>query len=248
MFFLTGCLMSTRAYSQKRITFTLENVSLEFALSFIEGLGNCDITRNLNVTSFHGISVKVVNVTVEEALDKCLRGLPFTYTVTEESGIKYFVLHRYPAPELKGKISWKENEELGILSIRVMNTSIGTTTDRNGNFILPNLSDTAILVISGINIEPRSIRPEGRYAINVQVVKKTVNLYPYIVWPTYHDGYCNVRGEVAPPGAWYQVKEATLNRQSSIDPLAPLNGQASGVLTGGGANNSLHLSIRGVST
>jgi len=245
LLFLAGWLVNIRTYAQ-RVSFSVEHTTLEKELSLLEVLGHCIITRNGNHTQFHDLSVTVVNATIEEALEQCIRDLPFNFEVTDSLGIKYISLRRYRWTRLKGHVYSTENEPLEDVSVQILPTPNGVMTNADGCFRLSNLTDTVLLVISGVNIETQYVRPEGRRTMDITVKKKARNLTAHTV--IFDNGYNPVKASTAPPGSWFQLRRPALDRIPAIDPTSILRAQGSSIMLGTGTKNSLHMAIRGMST
>lgn len=181
---LTGFLISftgTRVYSQK-LNFSFNHVPLIQALDTVKRRGSCGFSYNPNDIRSYYVTVRIVNATVEEAVQQCIKGLPLIARLDDTQHNHY---HYTLLPDTS----------------------------------LPQKENTV----------PKSLQV-------VTVIR------------TYHDGYRSLRADTAPPGSWHQVEGNDVNNMASIDPLAPLQAQASGVLRGAGADNPLRMSVRGVNT
>ncbi len=225
----------------------MRHVTVQVFLETVKHRCQCLLAWDGTHTSDYKLNINESNVTVDEALKKGLAGLPFTVEVTKAvSERKLYVIYT-PSPSLKGRVISQDNRGLGRLSVRIANTTAGTITDDKGCFFLPNIADTALVTISGVNIDLINVRPKGMAAIEIPgVVEKPGDLDPHVV--RFNDGFRTIDAEIAPPSAWYNVLSSVIARRPSVDVLSILDGQASGVLAGTGTNNELNISIRGTST
>ena len=74
-----------------------------------------------------------------------------------------------------------EGEALIGVTVRVTGTSIGTITDFDGNFILPNVPANATLEVSYVGMHSQTVALEGRNSIRVILVEDTELLDEVVV-------------------------------------------------------------------
>src|SRR5699024_7795101 len=71
---------------------------------------------------------------------------------------------------LEGKVIDQNGEPLIGVNIQVQGTTTGTSTDFEGRFILEDISENAILVVSYIGFQTREIQLEGQSSIEIVLI------------------------------------------------------------------------------
>jgi TonB-linked SusC/RagA family outer membrane protein len=144
---------------------------------------------------------------------------------------------------VSGKVVAATGEPLVGVSVNVKGSTLGTTTDQNGNFTIV-APDDAILVFTYVGYNSVEEKISGRTAINVTMSISTKELDQVVVV-----GYGTQR-RVDVTGAIGQVKGDEIAKQSSINPISSLQGKVAGVqITNSGAPGaSPEIKIRGVGT
>ncbi len=160
-----------------------------------------------------------------------------------------FLLISFPALsqeiEVSGKVADAETgEPLPGVSIVLVGTQQGTTTDMDGNYSI-RVPEDATLEFSFVGYYPQEIAIEGRSTINVQLEKKVEELEEVVVI-----GYGQVRKEDA-TGSLSKISTEDFQKGAITSPQKLLQGKAAGVqvTTGGGAPGSgTQIRIRGASS
>ncbi|KAA9040829.1 SusC/RagA family TonB-linked outer membrane protein [Ginsengibacter hankyongi] len=151
---------------------------------------------------------------------------------------------------IKGKVINEAGEGIPA-TILVKGTHKATATDADGSFSLRNVSATATLVISGINVEPLEIAVQGRSDLGMIKVNTKVIADKEITVPA-NTGYQTVNpNEVN--GSLVVIDNKTMNEQVDPNILKRLDGVTPGLLfnigkTGNNPQNTTNISIRGLST
>lgn len=70
---------------------------------------------------------------------------------------------------IKGTIRDENNEPVAGVSILIKGSTLGTTSDAEGNFSFTNIAENATLVISGANIVTQEVTVQGRSVLNISV-------------------------------------------------------------------------------
>jgi TonB-linked SusC/RagA family outer membrane protein len=120
------------------------------------------------------VSIKVKNVYLKEALDKCFTGQSLTYVINGKTivvqeppaVIKPVNIVPVPREDIKGTV----RDSLGVMpgvSVTIKGSKKGTTTDENGKYILDIPNDDAILIFSMVGFQTQEIPVKGKDVINV---------------------------------------------------------------------------------
>lgn len=82
---------------------------------------------------------------------------------------------------VRGNITDGSGESLVGVTVQVQGTNIGTVTDVDGNYNIPNVSSSAILEVSYVGMRTQSIPVNGRTFINVTLEEDTELLEEVVV-------------------------------------------------------------------
>ena len=165
-------------YAQK-ISLSVKNASMEKALKEIKKQVNYSFLYNTQMLdSSKPVNFSVTNSTLEEVLRLCFNNQPLTYSIVDETIIiskkpiqksenQVQVIEEIAPPqEIKGTVKDSKGVGLPGVSIKLKKSTIGTTTDINGNFTL-NIPDAGILVFSYIGFTAVELPSNARVAMNV---------------------------------------------------------------------------------
>ncbi|OQP63899.1 hypothetical protein A3860_23495 [Niastella vici] len=159
---LVACLqVSATGYSQ-RITLSQQNAPLEKVLKEIEKQSGYTFAyTGTMVDKAKNVSVSIVNGSLEQALNLCFNGQPFTYTIIEKTIVikPAIVVEAAPKPapppiEVKGVVTDAAGKALSGASVNLKGSTQGTSTDKNGNFLIQLPEGGGKLVISYVGYEP----------------------------------------------------------------------------------------------
>lgn len=187
---LAACLnLSARGYAQK-VSLSETNVSLEKVLREITKQTGCQFVYDENtLIRASKVSITISNADLETALNLCFARQPLTYSIVGQNvvvkakdvmDLPVVAKDMLSAITIRGRIT-NETGEPVLATIAVKGTKHGTITNEEGYYVLNNVDDNAILVISGVSIEPVEIRVNNRTLINVPVKLKVTELDAPIV-------------------------------------------------------------------
>ena len=138
--------ISFAGYAQK-VTLSEKNASIEQIFRQIRSQTGYDILCDADlIKEAQPIDIQVKDASLVEALEKCLKGQPFTYTIKNNTVIvqrKPIILSLTQAPPgiIKGKVSDNKGITLPAVTVKLEGASTQTTvTDANGNYSFTNLS------------------------------------------------------------------------------------------------------------
>jgi TonB-linked SusC/RagA family outer membrane protein len=127
------------------------------------------------------------------------------------------------------------------VTVRIKGTSIGTTTDANGNFTL-NIEENAVLVVSFLGYNTKEVSTSGRKSFQIALSVSTTALNQLVVI-----GYGSQKKEDV-TGAISTVSGSQINSQAIVNPVQALTGLAAGVQTlqnSGEPGNTFNVLVRG---
>lgn len=230
---LVACLeVSAKGYSQ--ITLSEKNAPLTKVFKEIQKQSGYDFVYTYELVEQAGnISVMLQNVTLQQALDECLRGKPLTYTISDNTVVikikndnQEHVLtpqSNPPPGEVRGRIVDDNNEPLLGATVKVKGGNIATKTDAEGKFVLAGVNDNATLEISFVGFESQSI-PLNRRTSLVLTLKRNDNPLDQVQVVAY--GKQTGRLSVGNIGT---VSSKTISMQNVTNPLLAIQGQVPGL-------------------
>ena len=124
---------------------------------------------------------------------------------------------------VRGNVSDGSGESLIGVTVQVEETSVGTVTDADGNFILPNVPSNATLIISYVGMNSQNISVNGRTVINVILEDDTELLEEVVVV-----GYGTMRKSDV-TGAMAVVSAEELSTKPVTNAFEALQGKVAGV-------------------
>lgn len=124
---------------------------------------------------------------------------------------------------VRGNVSDGSGESLIGVTVQVEGTSVGTVTDADGNFILPNVPSNATLIISYVGMNSQNISVNGRTVINVILEDDTELLEEVVVV-----GYGTMRKSDV-TGAMAVVSAEELSTKPVTNAFEALQGKVAGV-------------------
>jgi TonB-linked SusC/RagA family outer membrane protein len=258
---LFACIqVSAKGYSQ--ISLSETNAPLQKVFQKIQKQSGYDFVSNYETLRDAGnVTVNVRNVSLENALDACLKSKPLTYviigkTIVVQKKVKDYIntvnnaiaLEPLPPPaiEIHGRVINKKGEPLQNASVIISGSKVGTTTDRDGYFTLSAPDNKNVeLEISSVGYQTKKIKVTGQSEINVTLELEVTGLSDVVVV-----GY-GTQKKSDLTGAITTIKsdDFTKGVNTSVDDL--LSGKAAGVQVvqnssepGGGVS----ISIRGASS
>lgn len=242
---LLSCLhVSAGGFSQNRISVDFQSTELKRALSFIEKKSNFRFLYNEKlVTNAPRITLSMVNAEVTDVLNRILNKTGLQYQLMANNLV---ILKTGMAViqdvRVSGRVTSTTGEPVAGASVVVKNTTIGTTTDGAGNYVL-TVPDSAILVYSSMGFETQEIPVNGRTTIDVNLKAADVSSLEQVVVIGY--GTSSRKDLTAPIGV---VNTEDLNKRMTANPMQALQGNATGVqvVTTGAPGGSPTVRIRGV--
>lgn len=258
---VTGIQVSARSYSQ--ITLSETDVPLEKVFNKIQKQSGYDFVATYETLKGAGtVTVKVKNVSLEMALEQCLKGKPLTYViigktvVVQAKGKSYFdagnsqaALKSLPQPpmEISGKVVNEQGQPLQNVSILIVGTQIGTITNSEGKFTLTAPDNkNIVLEISSVGFQMQRVSVNGKSAINIILLSDAQKMGEVVVTAL------GVSKQEKKLGfAVAVVKGSELEATKQLNPINSLMGKVAGVQidqSASGPFGNSRIVIRGNST
>ena len=139
---------------QAQITVDIKNKPLKEAIKTIERSSNYSFFYNVELEGLDKlVTVKTDNASLEETMKQLLKGTNITFQRKVDNVVVLLSKQQQAAKRsrsVSGKVVDEKGEAIIGASIIVKGSSIGTSTDVDGNFTINNISDNALLVVSSI--------------------------------------------------------------------------------------------------
>jgi len=235
------------AFSQHKITLSIKNARLKYALTAIERTTGYRFIYTDNILP----EEEDFNISVKEAplslvLDKLFTNTNLTYKVIHDSLIAIGQSgSAYPVGRIQGRITDSAgNQALAGVSVQIKGTYAGTTTDQQGNFKL-DVSETAVLQISYVGYITREVPVSGRLFIEVALSSSNTGLDQVVVI-----GY-GTRDKKSITTSISTISAADISQSVSPSAEFAMQGRMPGVYVSGNSGNPMDrptIRIRGTNT
>ena len=240
---------SAETYSQNtKLTIAENNSTLLNVLKVIEAQSEFKFFYNEKVDVNKSVSVEVNQKQVSEILDKVLSGTSIKYKVLgrqialyDKEEIEPFISEQQ-GKKLTGKVTDQSGVPIPGATIVVKETTIGITSDNDGNFSLSLPFDANVLVFSFVGMKTQEIAIGTKKAINVVLVEDAIGLEEVVAV-----GYGTVKKSDL-TGAVSSIKTDKLLNKPAINVGQALSGKAAGVEifeNGGSPDGKIRIRIRG---
>lgn len=254
LFLITGLLQVSAKGVSQTITYSARNVKLETVFNVIKKqTGYTVFCKSEVLTRANKVSVNLKEASVETAMKIVLNGQPFTYTiigntiVVKEKGeaspeiTENQFLKELPGIDVRGRVVDEERKPIAGVTITVKGKKIAVAADSNGEFFLKGVEENSVILITGVNIESREVKLNGRTDLGDIEVKQKVAVGDEISI-TVNTGYQTIPKERA-TGAFDIIGKDKMDKRIFTNVTQVLEGQAPGLSTFKG-----NVIVRGLST
>lgn len=232
-----GLTASANGHSQ--ITLSEKNAPLPKVLKEIQRQTGYEFFYSFETLQKAGnVDVELKGVSIESALTTVLKGKHLGYEIIR----KTVVIKELPAGipredpsinvtapppiDVKGRVINEKGEPV-LATVTVKGTNTSVSTDTNGFFVINNVAEDAVLVISSVSIEkPVELKVSGKSDLATVVVKMKIKEGEAVT--VYSTGYQEVRPNQA-TGSFAHVNKELLNRRVSTNILERIENLTTGV-------------------
>ena len=185
--FLICCLLSaglTQA-QEKKITAEFKDTPLSNVLKQLEKLSTYKILFTYDDVQSYKVTVSLKDATITEALQKVLDGKPFVFS--DVANGKYISVVYQPkkksetTKEIKGKVVDSKGETVIGATVRVVNATIGTATDIDGNFTLRVPENVMTLEIGVVGMKTQLVSIKDKTEVRVVMEEDNTVLEDVVV-------------------------------------------------------------------
>lgn len=263
LLFLSVASIASTTYSQQtKFTLNFEDMTVEQVFQKIEERSEfIFLFSEKSVDLNREISISVDNENINFILDQVFKGTNNYYEINDRqiailSKKKIDIPAKTAVPNLKsneqsqkktisGKVTDSKGEPLPGVTVIVKGTTIGITTDYDGNYMLEVPDDTEILSFSFVGMKTNEIVIGEQTQINVILEEETIGLDEVVAIGYGTQKKSNVTGAIS------SVKSSDLENRSTVNVASALQGKAAGihVMNNSGApGQSSTIRIRGFSS
>ena len=245
--------LSARSYSQK-INLHQTNISLSSALNAIESqTGYTFFAKNFNLDQ-PIISISLTNATLEEAIRKCLKNLPLTYSI---EGRDVTLIRTGPSHlanaigkvrgffrniDVHGRVLDENGLALQGTIVKIRNVERTAITDIHGEFEFISVDENSVLTISHMGYTGVELKVAAEVG-DIQLQPSVNELHEVII----STGYQKIAKE-GTTGSFTLIDNQLVNRSVSTDFISRLRGVTNGLLFDSQTGNTTGISVRGRST
>jgi TonB-linked SusC/RagA family outer membrane protein len=161
---------SARGYGQEKINLQLRKSSLKELLKEVgKQTGYRFVYHNETLSENKKITLDVKNAGINEVLKIAFEGTGLSYTLKEDNLVVIYASGDYGTPEetIKGKVAGSDGKPLAGVSVKIVGTSVGTSTDDNGNYTVSVPNGAKVIEFSLVSYIATKENINGRQAIDV---------------------------------------------------------------------------------
>lgn len=249
---LTAQAKANDGYAQNTVTLTEKNVPINKVLKKIQ--------RQTGYTYFapvsllqkaRNITIDVKDVSLTYALDKIFETQPLTYKIVQKviivqekgEGVNVTATGGGgPVEEVRGRVTDPDGEPIAGANVAVKGTNKVVVTDKDGNFVIADVSEGSQLEISFVGYEKRTVIVRNGTPINTSLAISTKELDVAIV-----QAYGTTTQRLN-TGNIVKVSANEISRQPVTNPLLALHGRVPGlevVQSNGIPGSAVKVEIRG---
>ncbi|RQO79079.1 SusC/RagA family TonB-linked outer membrane protein [Pedobacter sp. KBW01] len=233
MLLLITCFKVTATANAQMVNLSLKDVSLQTAFSEIKkqtGFSFWYDKEELDKAS--KISVSIKNASIQQVLEECLKGSPFTYEIFD----KTIVIKRKAKPSniqennkaldftVKGKVIDEQGSPMSGVTVRLKNTNKTTQTNSYGEFSIEVSNGTVILQFNYLGYTAVERAVDSEKFLDVTLLQETNTLKGVEV----NAGYYKVNDRER-TGSISKITSETIEKQSINNPLMALQGRVTGM-------------------
>lgn len=254
LLFATFLTASARSGAQT-VTLHVKEAPLQQVLKAVEVQTGYQFFYKVSLEQkFKPVSIQLSNLPIQEALNKIFANQVVAYelvnktiVIKEKDEVSIYVPPPPTLIDVKGKVV-DENGKPVLATVQVKGTNRKISTNESGEFVLLNVEEDAVLIVTAVNIESFEWNVSGKRELNLTAKSKT-NLVEEVTVEA-NTGYQKIKpNEVN--GSLSFIDNATLNQQAGLNVINRLNGLTPSLLfksNKSDVKSTTGITIRGEST
>ena len=180
-------LWAEQSYAQStRLSLELSNATISDVFASVEKNSEYRFFYSDAVRAelYRNVDVNIKNKTIDRILSEVLDGTNLTYFLNDR---QVMIIRKEEKTQQEKKISINgtvrdaQQEPLPGVNVLVKGTTIGTTTDIDGNYFISVPDKNAVLVFSYIGFESQEVKVGGQININVNMSEESNSLDEVVV-------------------------------------------------------------------
>lgn len=231
---LTACLqVSARGYSQN-VSLSMQEASLDKVfLEIKKQTGYTFIYTESILQQANKITVSIKNVSLEQALEAVLKDKGLGYSIVDKTIIirkkedlqpSEQAVEQKTTIDVSGRVTDADGNSLAGASVKVKGTTIGTTTDAAGMFVLKGIDENAVLVFSYAEHETVELKVSSRTTVTASLKRDEKAMQEVII----NKGYYTEKQKYSVSNVG-KVTAKDIEKQPVANPLLALQGRVPGL-------------------
>jgi len=171
------------------------------------------------------VDIDLNKVNIEKALEVCFKDQPLTYTIEnkivtiKEKEVSFLdkVFARFQEIDVRGRVVDEKGGPIQGANVKVKGTNHTASTDANGEFILKNVTQNALLTVTYIGFQTREVK--ATWSLNIILLTGVSELQETTI-----KGYYKTSKDLN-TGSVSSLKAADIAKQPISDPLTSLEGR-----------------------
>lgn len=208
------------------MTFSVRNESLEKVFQTIEKQTSFSFMYSTEqLAKAKPVTLTVSNENIQTVLQKCFADQPLSYKLDGAHIVVRDKELQSVSTIVRGKLISENSDPIAGATVSIKNTPLITTSDSEGRFVLNNVPDNAILIVSGAEFETveRSVGKQTFFTIQLATRVGTLDETIIIAY-----GKTNRRQST---GSVSKVSKHEFEKQPAGNVLATLQGRVAGLQT-----------------
>ena len=244
---------ATNTYSQKtRLDINLSNISIKGVLGYIEQNSEfVFLYRSEDFNTSKKVDIDLKDASINQILDEALKGEKVVYDVYERQIVirkdnELPITSQQQKKEISGNVKDSKGLSLPGVSVVVKGTTLGTTTDADGQFRLSVPVDAKTLVFSFVGMKSKEVTITEKATVYSVLEEEIVGLGEYVAVGYGVQKKLNLTGSISTVNSGDLVKAPVANISQTLAGRLP--GLIAKQTSGEPGYDYAELSIRGFGT
>ena len=229
-----------------RITLHVSDAVLSDVLRQIEDLtGYMFVYKSGDIEQAGRVTLKAENMEVSEILNKCFAGSGLSYVFENDVII---ISKAAPQPEgrkITGKVTDENGEALPGVTVIIKGTSLGTSTDIDGNYVLTLPAGDHVLVFSMVGMNEKEVAVGKQSTLNVILSEGMTEMDEVVVQGIFQKKLSSYTGAAVTASAEEIKQVGSLNVIQALNAIDPSIRLESNLFDGSNPNVLPEITIRG---
>lgn len=241
------CTCHARALGQNdRISLHVNDAALSDVLRQIEDLsGYMFVYKSGDIEQAGRVTLKAENMAVSAILEKCFADTGLSYAIENGVIIISKAAAQVEGRKVTGKVTDENGEALPGVTVVIKGTSLGTSTDIDGNYVLTLPDGDHTLVFSMVGMNEREVAVGKQEVINVILSEGMMEMDEVVVQGIFQKKLSSYTGSAVTATAEEIKKVGSLNLIQALNAIDPSIRLAEDLEFGSDPNKIPEITIRG---